>query len=242
MRTRTLAAIIVFGIIILGAAGCATCHGTKGAGQEAELAKAPQAEVLAPAGKAAEAKPAAPAEKPAEAAPAAPAEKAAEAKSAETGAAQPPAKAPEAFPGYKPKDTPDTVLDYRPKLREQLDSLPAPHIPSLPTLVKLLEKTKKDAEKNPGKWTEGRVMLGANAKEYVPSDDELVAAEIGDRVEKVVKHPGWTTQIRTVLNMAAVKVGSVTFKRFGFRHSDVMGSGRFFYVTGPDEVTVDLPR
>lgn len=242
MNTRTLASIIVLGFVILGVAGCAICHGQKGAGQEVDLAKVPQVETPAPpapAGKPAEA---APAGKPTDAAPAAPAEKTPDAKPAEAGAGQPPAKAAEAFPGYKPKDTPDTVLDYRPRLREKVDSLPAAHIPSLPVLLKLLEKTKKDADKNPGQWTEGRVMLGANAKEYVPSDDELLAAEIGDRIEKVIKHPGWTSQVRVVLNMAAVKVGAVTFKRFGFRHSDVMGSGRFFYATGPDEVTVELPR
>lgn len=212
MRSTTAAGIIVLGIVLATAAGCATCHGSKG-GAGVDISKPPETDVSAKTPEAA------------------------------------PAKAVEAAPkpadpslGYTPKTTPDTVLDYRPRLKERIETLPAPHVPSLPVLVKLLEQTKKEAEKNAGQWTEGRQMLGANAKEYVPSDDELVAAEIGDRVEKVVKHPGWTTAIRVVLNTAAIKVGAVTFKRFGFRHSDVMGSGRFFYVTGPEEVTVELSK
>lgn len=145
----------------------------------------------------------------------------------------------QAFPGYEPKTSPDTVTDYRPALDAALGKLPTVEPEHLPVLVRLLEKVKTAAREHPGEWFDGHPGLGADPREYRPSDEELIAAEVGRRIESILAAlpPG---EARKILAAAGMEVESLEYQKFTFRHVDVMGSGRFFYASPPVKVTMGL--
>ncbi len=136
------------------------------------------------------------------------------------------------FPGYKPKETPDTVLDYRPSLSGRIQEVPAADLASLPALLVELGRYQSLTAKNPGRWRTGSVALGADPSEYEPSDEELLAGELGDRLARVVAGEPQAA-VREALAKSGFKETSVVYGRILFRHSDVMGSGRFFYASPP---------
>jgi hypothetical protein len=104
-------------------------------------------------------------------------------------------------------------------------------------LIELLEEYKRDALVNAGLYVEGNIILGANPEQYEPPKPELLASETGIRIQKIVA--SYTpAQIEAVLDSAGIKVTEVTFRRISFYHVDVMGSGRFFYASDPEEVKV----
>ena len=136
------------------------------------------------------------------------------------------------FPDYRPKTSPDTVWDFRPSVAATFTALPAERPSALPELLKALDRANQQAAKHPGRWTEGAIYLGADPRQYEPSDDELRAAEIGDRVRRVVAAAA-PARLRSVLEKAGIAATEVEYHRFDFRHVDVMGSGRFTYASGP---------
>lgn len=140
---------------------------------------------------------------------------------------------------FRPKLSPDTVLDYRPSLAERLAALPPAQLSMLGDLVAMLEALKERALAKPGGWRVGAVYLGANAQEYRPSDDELLAAELGDRIRRVVgtADPG---DVAAALQRAGVRSSLIEYNRFEYRHADVMGSGRFFYASEPMATAIKL--
>jgi len=143
---------------------------------------------------------------------------------------------------YTPKMSPDTMLDYRPRIATQLRRLPPRKVKALPALVRAFLKTRARVKKRPGRWVAGMTNLGANAREYRPSDAELVLSVIGGRIRSLVRR-GSFGEITSVMARAGVQVAKLTYSRFDFRHADVMGSGRYFYCSAPKRVTVRLrPR
>lgn len=155
-------------------------------------------------------------------------------KPAEQKSPPPPPTAEERFPDYKPKISPDTVSDYRPQITAELDKLPAATLENLPRLLELLEEYKQKSQQNPGRTEEGNQILGADAREYVPSDEELLQSEVGNRIGQVVDAaaPGALKQ-----KERQVEYGAITF-----RHVDVMGSGRFFYASRPLKTIISLDK
>ena len=123
------------------------------------------------------------------------------------------------MPGYVAKDTPDTLLDYRPAL--------AGAVAALPALLRAHAVYAEAAVASPGHWRDGAVMLGADLRDYVPSDAELLAAETGERIAAMARTAG-------------IDGRALTYRRFTFRHADVMGSGRYFYASPPRTVTLSL--
>lgn len=144
------------------------------------------------------------------------------------------------FPDYQPKLGEDTVLDYRPGLAVQLAGLPATTRDSFQSAYAALGDFNRAAAANPGGWEEGNIALGAEPQEYVPSDEELLAAKHGDRLAALVRNMT-AEEIMDAWDGAAIVPPSVSYKRFDFRHVDVMGSGRFFYASPPQDVTIDIP-
>lgn len=140
---------------------------------------------------------------------------------------------------YRPKMTPDTVLDYRPAIAEQVANLPPVAVAALPALVRSLEQYKTDARHRPGRWTAGRVYLGANAREYWPSDSELLAAVVGNRIKKLLARAS-LGEIGRVLTEAGMKLAAITYNSFEYRHADVMGSRRYFYCSAPKPTRLAL--
>lgn len=143
----------------------------------------------------------------------------------------------QAFPDYEPKNTPDTVLDYRGSLYDEITTIPAPRLTNLPQLIKLLQEYEEKAKENPGYWEEGKIYLGADQDQYVPSDQELIYSDIGDRIQIVVRE-NQADDIKAVLKETGLGIKEIIYNKIGFWHADVMGSGRFFYATPPEEVRV----
>jgi hypothetical protein len=141
------------------------------------------------------------------------------------------------FGDYEPKRTPDTVLDFRPEMHAVIEGTTILHNPSIeqvPALIQLLGEVKAKARRNPGHTQPGRMMLGGDREEYNPSDDELLESYVGDLIKNVVARA--TKQQREAL-VKKVK-GELTYNEIHVRHSDVMGSGRFFYAGKPQSAKI----
>jgi hypothetical protein len=143
----------------------------------------------------------------------------------------------EVFPDYEPKLTEDTVLDYRPALSGKIDKIPEARPENLGVLVHLLEEFKDLAEQNPGTFEKGRVMLGADMDQYVPSDEECLESEVGDRIAAIAAEMS-QQELRALLKQEGVTIKTLAYKKINYRHVDVMGSGRFFYADEPVEVFI----
>lgn len=143
----------------------------------------------------------------------------------------------EIFEDYSPKTTPDTIIDYMPELEEVILQIPAPAKENLPSLIEQLLEFNELAKVNPGVWQDGNILLGANEKEYKPTKEELIASEIGCRIEQALKS---ISDDDLAEISGPVGLSKLTFKKFSFRHADVMGSGRFFYVDRIEEVELKL--
>lgn len=135
------------------------------------------------------------------------------------------------FPDYEPKDSPDTLFDYRPGL---VMALPQSH--SVGDILHAYMLASQQAQQEPGQWEDGAIMLGADPREYVPSDAELIAAELGDRLAALAGKTGFGEAL------AAAGLGSIELRyaTFLFRHVDVMGSSRYFYASPPQDMSVIL--
>ncbi len=144
------------------------------------------------------------------------------------------------FPGYHPKTTPDVILDFRPQLITKIYDLPEPKLENLPQLINLFDIYSQKAQQNPGQWVEGNMILGADPQEYNPSDQELILFEIGDRINEVLE-VNTTEDIQKFLRENGIAPRKLEYKAFTFRHVDVMGSGRFFYVDVIRPVVIMLP-
>jgi hypothetical protein len=141
---------------------------------------------------------------------------------------------------YAPKTSPDTLLDYRPSLAERLRKLPDASLASLPALLGALAEQRRQAGRDPGRWEEGNPILGADPRQYVPSDAALLESEIGERIRRVAAGSS-ADPIRAVIAGAGLRRAPVEYHFIGIRHTDVMGSGRFFYAEERVERSVVLP-
>ena len=149
------------------------------------------------------------------------------------GAAPPAGADPSA--GYSPKTTADTVTDYRPGVAGEIGALPSAS--DAPALARAFLQWNSRAQGSPGAMEAGAIQLGADEQQYKPSDAELVAAEAGDRLSAALSGADQATKdaVTAVLGPdASVRA----YKRFEYRHSDVMGSGRYFYASAPKSASV----
>lgn len=153
--------------------------------------------------------------------------------SAEQNGAPPDAAA--TFPGYTPKDTADTVLDYRAGVAGDINALPP--VSDGPALARAFIEWKARAAALPGAYEQGAVQLGADPQEYRPSDAELVAAEAGDRLAAAISGADEATRAGITAVLGDAPEARV-YRRFDYRHSDVMGSGRYFYASKPKEAAL----
>jgi hypothetical protein len=137
--------------------------------------------------------------------------------------------------GYSPKTTADTVRDYRPGISDQISALPP--VSDAPALARAFLQWNGRAQGAPGTFEAGAIMLGADEREYKPSDAELIAAEAGDRLSAALN--GADQAAKDAVNAVLGPDASVrAYKRFDYRHSDVMGSGRYFYASPPKDASV----
>lgn len=146
-----------------------------------------------------------------------------------------PGAADDALADYLPKTTADTVTDYRPSVSSDIAALPPVGNPA--ALAQAFLEWKSRAAASPGAFEEGAIQLGADPQQYKPSDAELVAAEAGDRLSAAVNGADDATKV-SVSAVLGPDPSARNYKRFDYRHSDVMGSGRYFYASPPQDATV----
>ncbi len=144
------------------------------------------------------------------------------------------------FGNYQPKKTPDVVTDYMPEIKEDIEKIPKAELENLFDLLELFEGYKTRAEQNPGKTFEGNVLLGGLPEEYQPSKEELLLAEIGERIRKI-NDTYSDEDIEEYCDEHGLNYRALEYVKFTFIHYDVMGSGRFFYVNSRDSVRFTLP-
>lgn len=149
------------------------------------------------------------------------------------------AESEERFSDYKPKLSEDTVLDYRPGLAEEIAELPPVTNETFTESVVIIGMHHLSALDNPGHWEDGNMPLGANEREYVPSDEELIASELGQRISSFVKGLS-REEVLQAWRGRQIIPPTVEYDQFTFRHVDVMGSGRFFYASAPQRVVIDF--
>jgi hypothetical protein len=137
--------------------------------------------------------------------------------------------------GYTPKDTADTVTDYRPEVAGDIGALPP--INDAAALAAAFVDWKAKAAASPGAYEQGAVQLGADSQEYRPSNAELLAAEAGDRLAAALQGADEATKAAIATTLGDAPEARV-YRRFDYRHSDVMGSGRYFYASKPKEAAL----
>ena len=134
----------------------------------------------------------------------------------------------------------DTLTDYARARdvnasRVMVTLPPAAMAESITPLLKLFEEYRMRATTTPGRYVKGQLQFGANEREYVPSTDELVLAEIGERLFFLM---GTSSQspiptVQRYLNETNKTLLNFSYNDFDVRHVDVMGTGRFYYVSKP---------
>ena len=135
------------------------------------------------------------------------------------------------FPDYEPKLTPDTIEDYlrgSSKVYEILAEVGEPSSGNLKNMVKYVKKYVKKAIKNPGEYRKGNIAIGADFSQFYPSDEELIASQLGKMIEEIVNSHS-REEFEKVKEQEGIKSQKIEFNEIYFRHVDVMGSGRFFY-------------
>jgi hypothetical protein len=135
------------------------------------------------------------------------------------------------FPDYEPKITQDTIEDYlrgASKVYDILAEVGEPSSGNLKRIVKYLKKYVKKAIKNPGGTRKGSIAIGADFNQYYPSEEELIASELGKMIEKIVNSHS-REEFEKVKVQEGIKSQKIEFNEIYFRHVDIMGSGRFFY-------------
>lgn len=143
------------------------------------------------------------------------------------------------FPDYEPKRTPDTMLDYMPSLLDEVAKIPEQTLSNLFLLISQYILYKEAATQHPGQWVDGNLILGAREKEYQPSAEELVLMETGERIGAVISETD-PEVLKPILKKLDQCPRKIEFTRFFFIHYDVMGSGRFFYIDGMENVSFNL--
>jgi hypothetical protein len=136
------------------------------------------------------------------------------------------------FPDYEPKITPDTIEDYlrnpESKVFKTLGEIGGATLKNLKHILTLFKKYQKKAKENPGKFQDGRISLGANLKQYTPSDEELIISELGKMIKNIIEiYP--RKKVDEYKKKEIIESQIIEFNEIYFRHVDVMGSGRYFY-------------
>jgi len=148
-------------------------------------------------------------------------------------------KAEDTFPDYQPKKSIDGVLDYRPGLLSRINKLPVINSKTFSQAITELGRQKYNATDQPGTWVKGNLAQGAQPKEYMPSDAELLASELGKRLAEYVNSADILELIKAWDGAALLPPFPIEYNRFEYRHVDVMGSGRCYYVSKPIKTLID---
>ncbi len=140
---------------------------------------------------------------------------------------------------YVPGDSGASMLQYRPGIAGKLDSLPRIRLEKLTEAIIHLGDLNRHALQNPGHREKGKFARSSNPTDYVPSDEELRAAEFGDRLIAFMSSLE-ADQIAAAWTGAAKMPGPVKYRRFIFYWDDIKGGGRAVRTTPPLQGSIDF--
>jgi len=125
-------------------------------------------------------------------------------------------------------------------LRPGLDTeAPPDHLPDgLTDALARLDALDAVARKRPGAWTDGNIALGADQRQYDPSDEEIAAARYGDGLIAALAAMDPAARAAALAGPGLPDV--LRYTRFDVREVKVMGSGLFHYASAPQVVAVVL--
>ncbi|MBN2018538.1 MAG: hypothetical protein JW794_10480 [Candidatus Cloacimonetes bacterium] len=144
------------------------------------------------------------------------------------------------FGYYQPKTTSDTAADYMTGISDDIAKLPEAQLNNLHDLIMLFDEQKVKATEMPGKIVEGNMLLGGLPEEYQASKDELLLAEIGEKIRKIIASSSGS-ELNNYCSTNDLSGKEFVYTKFSFIHYDVMGSGRYFYISSRDTVHLVLP-
>jgi len=145
------------------------------------------------------------------------------------------------FPDYQPKTSPDTVNDYlrkpNSKVFKILSDINPPTLKNLKDILSLFNQYKVEAEKNPGGTQPGNVAIGADSDQYYPSEEEILASELGKSIKAIIESSS-KQELEDLKEEEGISPHTIIFNEIIYRHVDVMGSGRFFYAEKKERETI----
>jgi len=127
---------------------------------------------------------------------------------------------------------PAELAAYRPRLAVKADRLPEPA--TLGDMIATFERLAGDAAAHPGHWEDGEIALGANPRQYVPSDAELLHMAFAERLRRFV-------DAHDAAHLRAENGGQAwqaAYSRFDIRRVDMAGTGTFLYASAPVATTI----
>ena len=83
------------------------------------------------------------------------------------------------------------------------------------------------------------LACGVSARAPLFHHASLVAAEAGDRLSAALQGADDTTKAAVAAALGDAPEARI-YRRFDYRHSDVMGSGRYFYASKPKGAALPL--
>jgi hypothetical protein len=148
---------------------------------------------------------------------------------------------------YQLTCTRDVLRLYRPALGARLDQLPILYglgkkgwesdvePANLSQAFERLHSLNSEAAELPGSWTEGAVELGAELRQYQPSDAELMSCVAGRELLELLN--GKTlSRIRFNWHGVTAVPPPVLFKDLRFRRVEVQGSGLYHFPSAPETI------
>jgi hypothetical protein len=135
---------------------------------------------------------------------------------------------------------PATLPVYRPDLIEQIRTLPPAGSEYLPELLQLFVRCESLAKERPGRWNEDPPAATGESRTYEPSAEELLLAELGDRIRTVLRTmPADSTA--AIIATSAPGLTSLSYEGFDFHIHDPLGD-HIYWVSEPSEISVYLPN
>jgi hypothetical protein len=143
--------------------------------------------------------------------------------------------------------TRDIVGLYRPELAAQLDKLPILYglgqkgwdndvqPADLNKAFAQLYSANRAAVESPGKWVRGTVELGAELRQYQPSDEELMACVVGRELLELLNGKALSRIRHNWTGIEAVPP-PVQFIDLRFRRVEVQGSGLYHFPSSPETI------
>ncbi len=142
------------------------------------------------------------------------------------------------FRSYEKDHWPATLPVYRPELIETLSALPPARFEDLAELLDHFKRYRKQAQTHPGAWSKNPHPALKEERAYKPSAEEVLLAEIGDRIRTVIAG-GPRKSVLEVVGKSMPGAKGLAYKGFDFSIHDPLGK-HAYRSSGPVEVRIEF--